>query len=74
MKTKAKLLCGSLAFASGLVLASENYEEARVAYERGALHVLRAAAQGGCAPPGAAVRLRPHRRDRGTPAPALIPA
>ncbi|OGA72379.1 MAG: hypothetical protein A3G81_24620 [Betaproteobacteria bacterium RIFCSPLOWO2_12_FULL_65_14] len=35
MKTKAKLLCGSLALASGLVLASENYEEARVAYERG---------------------------------------
>jgi TPR repeat protein len=43
MKTKAKLLCGSLVFASGLVLASENYEEARVAYERG--HYVSAHAQ-----------------------------
>lgn len=35
MKTKAKLLCGSLALMYGLALASENYEEARVAYEHG---------------------------------------
>ncbi len=35
MKTAVKLLCGSLALASGLVLASENYEAARVAYEEG---------------------------------------
>lgn len=36
MKTKATPSCASLAAVSGLVLASENYEKARLAYERAA--------------------------------------